>query len=462
MKTTNNHAHFVKLRKKFQTFEYLNYSFEVKNGTLKASFTFRMSDDIIFRPTLEIPARSFYQYHHLSDSALNNLIFHIGMVELISYWKTACPPQLIIRPHKLTDEQIRFWKKLYFNGLGEFFYLNNINTTEEEFIQIESTGETTTVFSVDCSDQSVMVPVGGGKDSVVTLELLKETDSTLIPMAMNPREAVIRTIENAGFSLEDSIVVNRTLDKKLLELNKQGFLNGHTPFSALLAFVTSLTAAIAGIKHIALSNESSANESTVPGSNINHQYSKSFEFEQDFNNYFSQYITADIHYFSFLRPLNELQIAALFSLFNQHHFSFRSCNVGSKTNEWCGHCSKCLFVRTMLGPFIKRDTINAIFGKELFDELTLKPVFDELTGIADIKPFECVGTPDEVNASVKYIIQHWEGSLPALLQKYPVTENGSDELNILLEMFNNEHLVPAKYLGILKNSLNSITLESKE
>jgi hypothetical protein len=456
LKAVQNNSQFVNLRKKFQTFEYQAYSYEINEGSLKATFTFKLSDEIVFQPSLTIQARKFFHYELLSKDVINSLVFHVGMIELISYWKAACPARVVIKPHKLTEEQVNFWKKLYFNGLGEFFYLNGIETSQDDFMQLESKGEPLSMFSTNTNNNTVMIPVGGGKDSAVSLELLKTGGDNIIPMAMNPREAVVRTIENAGFTIEDSIVVKRTLDKKLLELNDRGFLNGHTPFSALLAFVTSFTAIIAGVKHIALSNESSANESTVPGSNINHQYSKSFEFEQDFNNYFSNFITKDIHYFSFLRPLNELQIGALFSKFKQHHFSFRSCNVGSKTDSWCGNCPKCLFTRIILGPFIDSDKLKRIFGKELFEVESLKPVFEELTGAADIKPFECVGTPDEVNASVSYIVNHFQAKLPALLSEYSKS-NKDVSLRLLLGEFNNEHFVPAKYLSILKNNLEKIS-----
>ena len=460
LNTKHNHSQFVELRKNYPVFEYQSYTYIVNDGGLEAKFIFKLGKNITFTPSIKIPDRSFYNFEILSDSDIKNLVFHIGMIELISYWKAACPPRLVIHPHKLNNKQVSFWKKLYFNGLGEFFYLNGIEVNEQDFMQIVSRGDKLEPFLLSPDMDAVIVPVGGGKDSVVTLELLKESGNKIIPMAMNPREAVVRSIENAGFTMEDSIVVNRILDIKLLELNKQGFLNGHTPFSALLAFVTTLSAAIAGVKHIALSNESSANESTVPDSNVNHQYSKSFEFEQDFNRYSSEFITPDVHYFSFLRPLNELQIGALFSLLKQHHFSFRSCNVGSKTDSWCGHCPKCLFVRTILGPFMETRKLEKVFDKELFDDITLKPIFDELTGVADVKPFECVGTPDEVNASVGFIVEHWNGVLPVLLQTYFVEKKGNNNLLVLLSEFNNDHFVPKKYLSVLKNSLKKISLEA--
>lgn len=456
-----NHNKFLNLRQKYQTFEYQNYAFTINNGSLEARFTFKLADDIVFTPTIKIPGRGFYRFDNLSESLLRNLVFHIGMVELISYWKAACPPRLVIKPHGLTGEQALFWKKLYFNGLGEFFYLNGITASQDEFVEIVSEGAPLPTGHATVDDEAVMVPVGGGKDSVVTLELLKEQGDKVIPMAMNPREAVVRTIENAGFTMDDTMVVERRLDNKLLELNSRGFLNGHTPFSALLAMVTSLVAVLAGVKYVALSNESSANESTVPGSNINHQYSKSFEFEEDFGHYLSHFATPDVHYFSFLRPLNELQIGALFSLFPQHHFSFRSCNVGSKTDSWCGQCPKCLFTRIILDPFMDDEKLKTVFGKELFEDKSLQPIFDELTGVADVKPFECVGTPDEVNAALSYRMKNSSTSRSALLRGFSNRPFHDDSLRVLLSAFNTEHRLPEKYLAVLKRSLKNITLAEK-
>ena len=54
------------------------------------------------------------------------VIFSIGMTELVSYWKCACPPLVRVKCGALDEEQKRWWKKLYFGGLGEFFYRNGI------------------------------------------------------------------------------------------------------------------------------------------------------------------------------------------------------------------------------------------------------------------------------------------------------------------------------------------------
>ena len=129
------------------------------------------------------------------------------------------------------------------------------------------------------SEKGVLVPVGGGKDSAVTLELLKSADVPVFAYIINPRGATIHTTESADLDADHVISVHRTLDKRMLQLNKEGFLNGHTPFSALVAFSSLIAARLLNLSYVALSNESSANESTVAGSTVNHQYSKSFEFE---------------------------------------------------------------------------------------------------------------------------------------------------------------------------------------
>lgn len=453
MKRLNNHKKYLKFRQEFPVFTFQTYSFQVNNEALEAEFVFDMSGEYEFKPTLKLPRRNFYHFEKLSKEALENFVFHIGMVELISYWKAACPPQLIIKPHSLNKEQIAWWKKLYFHGLGEFFYLNGIDATEDNFMQITTEGAPTKPISSELSEAKVLIPVGGGKDSIVTLELLKTANFDTIPFVLNPREASQRTIEIAGFSMEDSIVINRGLDKQLIDLNEEGFLNGHTPFSALLAFSSSLAAVASATKYIALSNESSANESTVPGSKINHQYSKSFEFEQDFIAYAKKYLHPYLTYFSFLRPVNELQIAKLFSGFPQHFRSFRSCNVGSKTDIWCGSCSKCLFTYSILSPFIEPKELKAVFGKDLFADENLLPILDELTGRSAIKPFECVGTPDEVQAALVDVINKYKGDgLPFLLEQSKVVTS-SHHFDQLLNSYEEENYLPNKFDKVLRHTL---------
>ena len=384
MLKNHNQEKFNQLRAEypFLAFDGLDYQYIDKG--LRVQFHFSLSDKYVFHPTLMVPAKDFFIPGNINDSFFENILFHIGMVESISYWKAACPPKLIVRGFSLSQEQVNWWKKLYYNGLGEFFYMNDISVDSEDFIQIESEpGQIFRPFSLQL-EKSAIVPVGGGKDSVVTLEILGK-DHGNIPLILNPTDASKGTVMKMGIYYDSIVEVYRTIDPVLLELNAKGFLNGHTPFSALLAFISVLAAGLSGKKYIALSNESSANESTVKEFEINHQYSKSVGFEEDMRYYVNRFITPDIEYFSFLRPLNELQIARLFSGFPKYLDVFKSCNVGSKTNTWCGNCAKCLFTYLILSPFIPQDKLESIFGKNLFRDVNLWPLLRQLTGMTELE-----------------------------------------------------------------------------
>lgn len=417
-------------------------------------FNFSLANEVYFTPSMFIPIREFYQTQLPDRSTLELFAFHIGMVELISYWKAACPPKVIIEPFALTDEQVTWWKHVYFQGLGEFFYLNSIDATEADFMQIVASDKPMPDPAALPLSEKIIVPVGGGKDSVVSLELLKQMHQPLIPFIVNPRGASTGCTRIAGFGPEKTAIVERTLDPKLLTLNAQGFLNGHTPFSALLAFVSSFVAVLSGARHIALSNESSANEATVADVDVNHQYSKSIEFEADYRNYSQRWLHPQLNYFSLLRPLNELQIVQLFSKYPAYFQTFKSCNAGSKTDSWCCNCPKCLFAYLMLSAFLPETQVVRIFGENLLSKSSLKPLLDELLGLTDAKPFECVGTIDEVRAVTTQLLESEGGKNLALLASGIEGVASGQSLETLIGSFDHQHFLLPEFEKLIKRALN--------
>ena len=449
----SNQAKYDSLRQTFESFSYEGFHYSVENGTFFAQFDFVLSPEIAFHPNFSIPARSFYHWDSIPKPLLDNIVFHIGMIELISYWKIACPKKVVIKPFALDEEQIRWWKKLYFNGLGEFFYVNGITASINDFMQIDCSDAACHVTANDSAllSEQTLIPIGGGKDSVVTLELLKNRIPA-IPLIINPRGATNECLAAAGFDDDQAAIIKRTLDPTMLRMNAEGYLNGHTPFSAMLAFYTILLGFATKSRYIALSNESSANEPTVPDTEINHQYSKSVAFENDFRRYVAKYIDADIQYFSFLRPLNELQIAKLFSRAKEYRKVFKSCNAGSKTDSWCGRCPKCLFTWLALSPFISRGELADIFGKDLLKDNDLRPILDQLDGSAEVKPFECVGTVGEVRACVNKILQTDDNIKDTILDGVKKTDDTTVEDYIA--QFDEGNNLPPLFKNILKEGLN--------
>ena len=437
---------FEELRSKYQEFIYDKYEIEDNQDTVKITYYFEIPGLTTFTPSYEI--KKSYLKKDI-DSFSKYLIFHIGLVELISYYKCVCPKKVIINAGYINDEQISFFKKLYYYGLGEFLYINNIDISYDDLMDIEVNGSKES-YDIDYHGEGNLIPVGGGKDSCVSLELLKNMNNN--PFIINPKQVHLDCAYAAGYSDSDIITIKRNLDRKIVDLNKEGYLNGHTPFSALVSFVTYLMAYLTNKRYIVLSNEDSSNESTVIGTKINHQYSKSYEYENDFNEYTKKFFNIDITYFSFLRPLKEVQIALLFSEFKKYHKIFKSCNVGSKETSWvwCGKCAKCLFVYIILSPKLYKNELIDIFGKDLYEDETLLPIFKELIGDALTKPFECVGEIKEVRYALSKTISKLD-NLPYLLKYYKDNYEMVDEP--LESNYNETNNLPDEYAEILKERL---------
>ena len=438
---------YNELRNKYDTFIYDSYEIEELENTTKITYNFIVPSLTQYKPTLEVKKIKI-------DSFTKNLIFHIGLVELVSYWKATCSKNVIIKAGYINKEQIEFFKKLYFYGLGELFYTNGITPNYDDFINIKCELKEQNIEIPNYVGNGNLIPIGGGKDSNVTLEIMKSDFENNLCFIINPKQVTLSCAQTAGYSNEKIVTVKRTIDKNLIELNKQGFINGHTPFSALVAFLSYFNAYITGKKYILLSNESSANESNVDGTKINHQYSKTYEFECDFNEYTKKYFKIDIKYFSLLRPLSEYQIAMLFSNYEKYHEIFKSCNVGSKKEpwHWCCSCPKCLFVYIILSPFLYKEKLIEIFGEDLFEKEDLLDIFIELTGYGKTKPFECVGTYEEVRYAITKTISKLDKQ-PYLL-KYYKEHFELENLNKNLEnKYNRENNLNPYFENLLKSEL---------
>lgn len=448
---------YNELRKTYKEFIYKSYNIEETEEKIKVTYNFEIVGLSEFTPYWEFPKKPGMGEIAKNNALFENMVFSLGMVELVSYWKISCAPLVRVQAGALDEVQITWWKELYFHGLGEFYYTNGIEVEPEGFMQIDSEGTAFAGTYITKENlKGCMVPIGGGKDSAVTLSLLKEQKDSNYCYIINPRGATLNTVKSGGYSEEKMIAVKRTLDKRMIELNKQGFLNGHTPFSAIVAFSATIAAYMNGLKYIVLSNESSANESTVAGSTVNHQYSKSFKFEKDFHTYEETYIKSGTYYFSMLRPLSEFQIAKQFAACSEYHDIFRSCNVGSKEDIWCGHCPKCLFVFLILSPFLSQERLTEIFGADMMNDMTMLDTMKQLIGLSPEKPFECVGSRDEINTAICLTIEKLETQgkkLPKLLEYYKsegLYEQNKGREQYYFNFYDKEHLLPEEFDKILK------------
>ncbi len=433
---------FQALRKKYPRFIYDKYSHKISGRNLEIFFDFKIPPDIKFRPKIIIknidkkrllkigpaPSRQVGRYG-VKGRVLDNLVFHLGLMEIPSYWKTTCSPEIIVKAGYLNPEQIKWWKDLMIKGMGQFFYENKIDWRSRNFLKIASLGPKISEPYLNKLRNRFLVPFAGGRDSIVTLEGLKKQSAKIALFTVNPIEKIQKTVKVSG--IRKQIIVERKIDKALLDLNRRGYFNGHTPFTALLSFISVLCAVIFDYKNIAFSNEKSANEGNVKylGRIINHQWAKSSEFEKMFQYYSKKYLAKDMNYFSYLRKYGELEISKMLIKYPQYFSVFSSCNAGMRINakgqlsakeRWCGNCVKCLFIYMTLYPYLEKKELYRIFGKNIFENKKLLPVMRNLLEKGRVKPFECVGTKAESRKSFELCLKKSkkEGKILYLLTPY--------------------------------------------
>ncbi|MDR1629790.1 MAG: hypothetical protein LBS36_06215, partial [Oscillospiraceae bacterium] len=274
----NRHEDFLRFRETYPVFSYHSYQIKRHDHEIVLSFDFAILGLAQFRPIIKINTENLKIVNPPDSPAARKIVFCLGMTEAVSYLKAVCPPRMRVACGALAAEELAFWKKLYFNGLGEFFHINGIGVSMDDFLEIEAPLPEKNAEQKDdfVSSGKNIIPIGGGKDSAVTAELLKEFHDDNLFFTVNSQTARTETVLTGGYGEERIIKTARAIDPNLLGLNRRGFLNGHTPFSAIVAFLSLYCAYLTGADYIVLSNESSANEPSVAESGVNHQYSKSF------------------------------------------------------------------------------------------------------------------------------------------------------------------------------------------
>jgi hypothetical protein len=381
-----------------------------------------------------------------SDVVLERILAGVHAALGVSYYKAFCPS---IEGLNLANGQAEFWRLFYERGLGEFFYRNQLDFRGR--VKFAEGAEVVTPLEWPTQERALVL-FSGGKDSIVTVERLKAAGVPMDLLIVGNMEPVRRVAELTGVPI---LNVGRELDAQMADLNREGW-NGHVPLVGILSWIAVWVAAVYGHRWIVLSNESSASEGNTEylGMNVNHQYSKSFEFEQNFQHYLAEFVSPSVAYFSLLRSMNEVQIARELARFPKYFAEFSSCNRNFKLNErrerltWCGECSKCAFVFLTLAPFVERGELMAMFGGNLLAKESLWPIYEELLGVARVKPFECVGTPEECRALFLELSGRAEWSGDALVQQFSALDLNAEPLAIILNE-HHEDAIPSSFLSLI-------------
>lgn len=357
-------------------------------------------------------------------SAFEAALDLLHLIAGISYYKAGVPGQIRVESTTLDAAAAAFLDALYLHGLGEFAFHNRLDLRGRIAFPAAGTPAPPVLASAAApGSRRTLVPLGGGKDSLVSVEILRNAGEPATAVWIGRSALIEACAARTGLPL---LNIGRELSPLLFEYNKAGAWNGHIPVTAINSAILVLAAVLYGFDAIAFSNERSASSATLEydGQQVNHQWSKGWEFERGFGHWVATRIDPQLHYYSLLRPLSELAVAQRFARSTVYDAVFSSCNrnfriLGPRpADRWCGQCPKCHFVFLALAPFMPKPRLLAIFGRNLLDDESLAPGFDALIEYRDHRPFECVGEGAESRAAFAALAARAEWSEDALVARF--------------------------------------------
>jgi UDP-N-acetyl-alpha-D-muramoyl-L-alanyl-L-glutamate epimerase len=381
----------------FETFRFLSREIDAEG---KVSLRYALDDAIEFVETFELPAGT-----RVSDGdreRVDGILALLHWLAGVSYYKTAVPES--VECESMPAGAAALLEAMYSEGLGEFAFTNELDALPRPtFPRAEgSAGE-----APRRQAERVLVPVGGGKDSAVALEIVRRSGAEFALFSVGDAGPIARTAQVAGVP---HLIVRRRLDPHIGELNKAGALNGHIPITAIVSTVALLTAALHGFDAVAMANERSASAGNVSwnGIDVNHQFSKSRRAERLMRTALDD-LGVEVDYFSILRPASELSIARAFARMTDYHQAFSSCNTNFRldspapTERWCCDCPKCRFVFLVMAPFSEPGHMREIFGRDMLEDDSQYEGFALLAAAGGLKPFECVGEEEESRIAMRML-----------------------------------------------------------
>ena len=415
-----------------------DYTIETESDAYSLTETLKMPDSLPDNSTV--------------DRVLRALHIALG----ISYYKTFLPAT-IDHAYSMTSAEADFWNNVFKNGLGEFLYKNGFNSDK-----LAKFSEQTGTIKPDVDDdirwqETALLGIGGGKDSIVAGELLKK-------LAILTTGFVLATGENKGQAQAvadtmqiEMLGIERRIDPQLLELNKlQSAYNGHVPISLIFALVGCLSAVMKGSKYVVVANESSASIPQVEhdGTPVNHQWSKSLEFEKSFQNFVHSNISENLDYFSLIRPLTSIAVAKLFAQYPNYFEVFTSDNSLFKIDSgerdhprWSHESPKSLSSYILLSPWMSDEDVHKTFGYEFLDDFNLNNLFLGLLGKTETPILDCVGTPSELRLCLSMLFKNARFVESALMKTSKneglIMENYEEPLKSALSP-SEDHAIPTK------------------
>lgn len=434
-----------------RTFHFVRCELDATTGVASLVYAFDQGPELV--ETVTVPGAPFV-LDQTRTEAVQRALRLLHLIAGVSYYKAAVPAEVVIDGYAVDTATAALVESIYQHGLGEFAYRNGLDLQGR--FRLPANAATSPAVSAGLRTQA-LVAIGGGKDSLVSIEALRSAGVAQTITWIGGSQLIRACAERTGLA---TLNIGRALAPALFELNRQGAWNGHIPVTAVNSAIMLLAALLSGVDQVVFSNERSASYGSqivaADGSvtaEVNHQWSKGWAFERAFGEHIEQHIASDLRYYSLLRPLSELAVARQFARSDRYDAHFSSCNrnfhiMGERpVHRWCGVCPKCHFVFLALAPFMPKTRLVRIFGRNLLDEASQAGGFDALLEFHDHKPFECVGEGRESRAALATLATRAEWQEDVLVKRFvreilPHLDSEALAIEPLLAI-DEEHRIPA-------------------
>ncbi|MEH6418988.1 UDP-N-acetyl-alpha-D-muramoyl-L-alanyl-L-glutamate epimerase [Pseudomonas sp. CGJS7] len=402
-----------------RAFRFVRCGLDAATGVAELVYAFDDGPELV--ETITVPGAPF-ALDGARAQAVEQALRLLHLIAGVSYYKAAVPEEIRIDAYAIDADTAALLELIYVNGLGEFAYRNGLNLHGKIRFPVGTSTQGSQAPALGLREHA-LVAIGGGKDSLVSIEALRAHDIAQTVTWIGGSQLIAACAQRTDLP---TLNLGRALAPQLFELNRQGAYNGHIPVTVVNSAIMVLAALLHGVDQVVFSNERSASYgSLIEGTGeVNHQWSKGWACEQAFGDYVQRHVAADLHYYSLLRPLSELAVARQFARSDRYDAHFSSCNrnfhiLGERpASRWCGVCPKCHFVFLALAPFMTKPRLVGIFGRNLLDDPAQTDGFDALLEYRNHKPFECVGEGRESRAAMAALAERPEWREDALVERF--------------------------------------------
>jgi UDP-N-acetyl-alpha-D-muramoyl-L-alanyl-L-glutamate epimerase len=394
-----------------ELFEFSGFAVDEKSRTIRLTYA---CGKHIFNEVITLPKDAILA--NLADPAGQHALKLLHLISGVSYYKAFVRDvKRFVVPYYIPEEVKNYVKLVYEKGLGELLYTHKLSPRLNVYVQTKMDVED--IGASDLGLEGYSLGLGGGKDSLVAVEILKRIGEPKIStFGVNAHEvlsAQAALLETTHSSIRRQVDLQAL--KNLKENGNNGIvLNGHVPISAILVHIGLVNALAHNMSTVVVAVERSANEPTVKnylGVEVNHQWSKSSEFEKALDSLLKSYVHRSAGFMSIVRPLRELEIMKLYfamRLAEKFKTVSSSCNrslafTTSRTEDsplWCGECEKCAFMYLLMHGAGQPEFAQEIMRRDLFADTKLYFTYRGLLGLSDTKPFDCVGDIAECRESM--------------------------------------------------------------